>query len=172
MTYAVLVLLGTVSTGLYILLRLMNINTTDKHDVAASSILFIVGFERPNAALVEIAPQVWQDHVPDLTLKSKSMLALLAVTTVTNISTSTLITARLIHAHKVLSRSEASPGYGNSPYINAIVVCVESSAMITCIALVTFISLQRHSGVMVFGLAALPQICVSLHFTTWPILFH
>jgi hypothetical protein len=121
--------------------------------------------------------------------KSKTIFAFLIATAAANITTSVLVTARFIYAHKALSMSEASPGYGNSPYLNAITVCVESSVMITFTTSVTCIlffrveptsstpagipagSLAQALGVPIPGptsaylfagaLALLPQICVS-----------
>lgn len=98
---------------------------------------------------------------PHTNLHLGIMIALLLVMAATNVTTSSFITARLIYAHRILKTSQGSARYGNSPYLNGIAVCVESSAMIACTAIVISAFYLKHSWYYLYALAALPQICVS-----------
>lgn len=137
---------------------------TTTHHLSASSVWFIVGFHRPGT--IKVSDSFYWFQSQNIILKDETILALLSVTAATNIFTSILITSRLIYAHGVLRASEASTGYGKSPYLNAITICVESSTLITCVAVINIVFRTRISYNPPFLLAMLPQICVCLWYMT------
>lgn len=92
--------------------------------------------------------------------------ALLPITCATNGIITILISARLIRAHRLLSGIQSQSGVDNvingnwhSPYLTALAICVESSAIIVITAI--FCIVPRFDY---FPTLILPQICVSDHY--------
>jgi hypothetical protein len=90
-------------------------------------------------------------------------LLVLSLTSVGNILVSAVIAARLLYAER-LSAAFRNPDTtrADSPYIKALVICVESSGMIAVVALVgvvATITLPHEYNQIVPMI--LPQICVS-----------
>lgn len=92
---------------------------------------------------------------------------LLPITCATNGVVVILISARLLYAHRLLSQLQSRSGINNSrnngnsrsPYLTALAICVESSAIILVTAILCMIPQLRLLPTLI-----LPQICVSNYY--------
>ncbi|KAF5317983.1 hypothetical protein D9619_012073 [Psilocybe cf. subviscida] len=94
-----------------------------------------------------------------LSLFSRSIFALFVVTAAVNTSVSILIAARLLYGHHILSISQ--PGEKiSSPYITAMAICVESSSMITVVAIAGAVSYSPFIGLISVSYMQIPRIII------------
>lgn len=104
---------------------------------------------------------------------------LMPATLITNITLSILIAGRLIYAHRILStvqsdNNSSEKGGRAGPYLTALAICVESSAIVWGIALicytVLFLPVNHCGGPSPYQpVVLMSQLCVSdfLLYSTW-----
>lgn len=101
---------------------------------------------------------------------STAEVILIPTTCATNGTITILISFRLIHGHRLLSRLQSQPGIDSflhnrnpqGPYLTALIIIVESSAIIFITAVAAMIPQSGRLPVLI-----LPQICVSYHWSVF-----
>lgn len=144
--------------------------SADLTNLIAFSAWFIYDYSHPVHNVTEVSSYEPNGAVKAAVLldydatKGQSVLALLIATAVTNFLTSILITTRLLHGHRLLKVFNNSEDRRDSPYLSVITICVESSALITVIAVANIVSFLASLSLRSssYTLALLPQLCVSL----------